>query len=216
MWEVDTENEIAELVDENVDESLFCNILAEQEHKRKTYCYVYCPPCMASMWLATQICRNECWKGKNITMKWCIRPDERLDPGNCDAHANLEEIINAGEICERHPGGYGWWLYLDRNHIRRRLYALNKNDKGTDCEVLNGTNHGIGAILKEQGRALSCAASVFIASTETHHAFSSLPGFVSFSKIPEAHQVYQYRWDYNSPTVAREPIFLGTYQNLSR
>ena len=214
-WKFDTDNEIAELIDENLDDSLFYELFTGRKHKGKTYCYVYCAPCMASIWLAAHICRNECWKGRNTNMIWRIRPDERLDPENCDARTRIKDIISAFEFCRRHPGDYGWWQYLDQNHIRRRMHASSKNVRGTDHKDLNETNRGVGGILKEQRSAPNCAALVFIASTATHHAFSSLPGFHSFSEVPKANQIYEYRWDQNPSTMMREPIFLGTYQSVS-
>lgn len=257
-WEADTENEIDSLIDEQIDNSPlapFYNAYLEQDRKRRTYCYVYCAPCWASIWTAAQICQSENWKDKNMAMIWRIRVDERLDPEYCHARTRLGEALSLGEILKPNNANYGWWLYSDLNHIRRRLRALDERDlemrdnirmlndhqrqfavgnaqhqpapiewdqhngggghRETGSEASNNrTGCDVDAILKEHQRSNGCAALVLIAKAEIHHAFDSIPGYIPFARVPEKNQVYQYRWDHNSPPM-REPVFLGTFRNTN-
>ena len=210
--EIDVESEMANLIDEHASDELFNYMYIKQDSKRNTYCYVYCAPCWLSIWTAARICENECWKGKDTSMTWRVRVDERMDPEYSHARTRLEEVLSSGQILKRNPGKWGWWLYVDMNHIRRRLYALDKNDRETGSEFPNEIYCDVGAILKEHRTTTTCVALVILAKVETYRSFNALPGYISFPRIPRQNEVYQYSWNNDSPAPNREPMFLGTYK----
>ncbi len=209
LWPIDTKNEIANLIDENVGDGLFYNLNIERDYKPRTFCYIHFAPCWLSIHTAARICENECWKGRDTSMTWRIRVDERLDPEYIHARTRLGEVLSSGEILQRNPLDQGWYLHADLNHVRRRLYALDKNDRDTSSEFRNKMNYDVGAILKEHRTTPSCVTIVVLTKAETYRAFDALLGYVSFPSLPKNNQIYEYRWNHDSPTTMREPIFLG-------
>ena len=67
-----------------------------------------------------------------------IRPDERLDPENCDARITLKGIINAGDFCRHHlpTGRCGLKAFLSGGSGRKEdLLELLSGDSSR-CERL--------------------------------------------------------------------------------
>ena len=192
---------MASLIDESLNDSLFNDFSLEQNHKRNTYCYVYCAPCWLSVWTAYRICKNECWERKSTSMTWRIRIDDRLDIGYSYAHPDLRCFLSMGNLDQCMLDA------MDLNHIRRRLYAL---DRG---EAVLSDLGGFSTILKEHKRDTNCAALVLLTTVDTYRLFDSLPGYVIFPRRPEEREVYQYRWNQDTQPTLREPVFLGTYQH---
>lgn len=95
---------------------------------------------------------------------------------------------------------------------------MDENDGETRSKVSKEGDSDVGAISKEHKTITSCATLVLIANAEAHRAFNSLPGYISFPKVPTESRVYQYRWKQDSPgiSIMREPFFLGTYRSRER
>jgi hypothetical protein len=216
---IDRKDEIATLLDENIDDTSFINELnVDVDNKITVYFYVYCLPCWISVWAAVRICRAHCWDRRRVSPRWRIRIDEALDTNPDSARSKLQSFLERVQDLSRRPG---WSYYIDTNHLRRRLYAL---DNTNDVDISSGigttgaTSRKVGDILKAHSSTFgagNCAAVVFLTTPEASHSFDALPGYRPFKRTPTKNEVYQFVWDYDSYAL-RTPVYLGAYKDETR
>ncbi len=211
---IDRRDEIAILLDENNNEYLF-NDDTEVGIRKLVYFDIYCAPCWISVWTAVRICRANLWDDRSLSQQWRIRLDEGLDTNSDFARPKLQIFFKRVQDLRRRPG---WPVYIDLNHIRRRLRALNDANHvntTTGLETTDAARRNVGDILKEHSshsHAGNCAAVVFITTPEVSKSFNALQQYKPFEETPLNNEVYHFIWDQGLHTM-RKPVYLGAYEN---
>ena len=196
---IDKRDEIATLLDEHTNESLF-NDDSEVGSRKLLYFYIYCPPCWISVWTAVRICRATVWDNRSLSQRWRIRVDEILDFNSDFDRLRLQTFFERLQDLKHQST---WPAYIDVNHIRRRLRAR------IDAENARRT---VGDILKEHSSrsdAGNCVALIFITTREVSKTFNALRYYKPFEETPCENEIYHFKWDQGF----RKPEYLGAYEN---
>lgn len=135
-----------------------------------------------------------------------------MDSNSDFAHSKLLIFFKRVQDLRQRPA---WPAYIDLNHIRRRLRALNDAKHANTTTGLETVRRNVGEILKEHSshsNAGNCAALVFIATPEVSKSFNALRHYKPFEEAPLENEIYHFIWDQGNYKM-RKPVYLGAYEN---